>query len=62
MKRKKMRSEDAVRIRLLRQQYEANENAYRYGIISGKEYQETLNHVGMEIVMLEEKYGLYTEV
>ena len=62
MKRKKMRSEDAVRIRLLRQQYEANENAYRSGIISGKEYQETLNRVGMEIVMLEEKYGLYTEV
>ncbi len=57
-----MSSEDAVRIRFLRQQYEANENAYRSGIISGKEYQETLNRVGMEIVMLEEKYGLYTEV
>lgn len=61
MKKVKMDKDDAVKIRLLRQQYNANENARIAGMISEKEYQETLNRVGMEIVMLEEKYGLYDE-
>lgn len=61
VKKVKMDKDDAVKIRLLRQQYNANENARIAGMISEKEYQETLNRVGMEIVMLEEKYGLYDE-
>lgn len=55
-------NEDAIKIRLLRQQYAANEHAYKTGQISEDEYNQTLNLVGMQIVMLEEKYGLYTEV
>lgn len=60
-KRVKMSKDDADRIRYLRQQYTANENARMSGMISEEEYHETLNRVGMEIVMLEEKYGLYYE-
>ena len=58
----KMTHEDAGRIRFLRQQYTANENARIAGMISEEEYHETLNRVGMEIVMLEEKYSLYEEL
>lgn len=61
-KRIKMTKEDADRIRILRQQYNANENAKLAGMIQDKEYQEALNRIGMEIVMLEEKYGLYEEL
>ena len=61
-KRVKMTKEDADRIRILRQQYNANENAKLAGMIRDKEYQEALNRIGMEIVMLEEKYGLYEEL
>lgn len=57
-----MSKEDADRIRILRQQYNANENAKLAGMIQDKEYQDALNHIGMEIVMLEEKYGLYEEL
>lgn len=62
MKRRKtvkMTKEDADRIRILRQQYTANENARIAGMISDEEYHDSLNRIGMEIVMLEEKYGLY---
>jgi hypothetical protein len=55
-------NEDAIKIRLLRQQYAANEHAHLTGQISEDEYQQTLNLVGMKIVMLEEKYGLYEEL
>ena len=55
-------NEDAVKIRLLRQQYEANERAFKLGQIPEDEYNQTLNLVGMKIVMLEEKYGLYEEL
>ena len=55
-------NEDAIKIRLLRQQYAANERAFKLGQISEDEYQQTLNLVGMKIVMLEEKYGLYEEL
>lgn len=58
----KISNEDAIKIRLLRQQYEANERAFKLGQISEDEYQQTLNLVGMKIVMLEEKYGLYEEL
>ena len=58
----KMTKEDADRIRILRQQYNANENAKLAGMIQDKEYQDVLNRIGMEIVMLEEKYGLYEEL
>lgn len=58
----KMTKEDADRIRILRQQYNANENAKLAGMIQDKEYQDALNRIGMEIVMLEEKYGLYEEL
>ena len=58
----KMTKEDADRIRILRQQYNANENAKLAGMIRDKEYQDALNRIGMEIVMLEEKYGLYEEL
>ena len=61
-KRVKMSKEDTDRIRILRQQYNANENAKLAGMIQDKEYQEALNRIGMEIVMLEEKYGLYEEL
>ena len=61
-KRVKMTKEDADRIRILRQQYNANENAKLAGMIRDNEYQEALNRIGMEIVMLEEKYGLYEEL
>jgi len=61
-KRVKMSKEDADRIRILRQQYNANENAKLAGMIQDKEYQDALNRIGMEIVMLEEKYGLYEEL
>ena len=61
-KRVKMSKEDADRIRILRQQYNANENAKLAGMIQDREYQEALNRIGMEIVMLEEKYGLYEEL
>lgn len=61
-KRVKMSKEDADRIRILRQQYNANENAKLAGMIRDKEYQEALNRIGMEIVMLEEKYELYEEL
>lgn len=61
-KRVKMTKDDADRIRYLRQQYTANENARVAGMIEDKEYHETLNRIGMEIVMLEEKYGLYEEL
>ncbi|MBP3896430.1 MAG: hypothetical protein J6D57_01150 [Mogibacterium sp.] len=61
-KRVKMSKEDADRIRILRQQYNANENAKLAGMIQDKEYQEALNRIGMEIVMLEEKYGLYEKL
>ena len=61
-KKVKMTHEDADRIRILRQQYNANENAKLAGMIQDKEYQDALNRIGMEIVMLEEKYGLYEEL
>ena len=61
-KRVRMSKEDADRIRILRQQYNANENAKLAGMIRDKEYQDALNRIGMEIVMLEEKYGLYEEL
>lgn len=61
-KRVKISKDDADRIRYLRQQYTANENAHIAGMISDDEYHNTLNRVGMEIVMLEEKYGLYEEL
>lgn len=61
-KRVKMSKDDADRIRYLRQQYTANENARIANMIDDKEYHETLNRIGMEIVMLEEKYGLYEEL
>lgn len=61
-KRVKMTKEDADRIRILRQQYNANENAKLAGMIQDREYQDALNRIGMEIVMLEEKYGLYEEL
>lgn len=61
-KKVKMTKEDADRIRILRQQYNANENAKLAGMIRDKEYQDALNRIGMEIVMLEEKYGLYEEL
>ena len=61
-KRVKMTKEDADRIHILRQQYNANENAKLSGMIQDKEYQDALNRIGMEIVMLEEKYGLYEEL
>lgn len=61
-KRVKMSKEDADRIRILRQQYNANENAKLAGMIQDKEYQDALNRIGMEIVMLEEKYGLYEKL
>ena len=61
-KRVKMTKEDADRIRILRQQYNANENAKLAGMIQDKEYQDALNRIGMEIIMLEEKYGLYEEL
>ena len=61
-KRVKMSKEDADRIRILRQQYNANENAKLAGMIQDKEYQDALNRIGMEIVMLEETYGLYEEL
>ena len=61
-KRVKISKEDADRIRILRQQYNANENAKLAGMIQDKEYQDALNRIGMEIVMLEEKYGLYEEL
>lgn len=61
-KRVKMTKEDADRIRILRQQYNANENAKLAGMIRDREYQDALNRIGMEIVMLEEKYGLYEEL
>lgn len=61
-KRVRMSKEDADRIRILRQQYNANENAKLAGMIQDKEYQDALNRIGMEIVMLEEKYGLYEEL
>jgi hypothetical protein len=57
-----MTKEDADRIGILRQQYNANENAKLAGMIQDKEYQDALNRIGMEIVMLEEKYGLYEEL
>ena len=59
IKKVKMTKEDADRIRILRQQYTANENARIAGMISDEEYHDSLNRIGMEIVMLEEKYGLY---
>ena len=59
--RKKMTKEDADRIRYLRQQYTANENARVAGMINEAEYEDTLRRIGSEIVMLEEKYGLYEE-
>ena len=55
-------NEDSIKIRLLRQQYEANERAFKLGQISEDEYNQTLDLVGMKIVMLEEKYGLYEEL
>lgn len=61
-KRVKMSKDDADRIRYLRQQYTANENARIANMVDDKEYHETLNRIGMEIVMLEEKYGLYEEL
>ena len=61
-KRVRMSKEDADRIRILRQQYNANENAKLAGMIRDREYQDALNRIGMEIVMLEEKYGLYEEL
>ena len=61
-KKVKMTKEDADRIRILRQQYNANENAKLAGMIQDKEYQDALNRIGMEIVMLEEKYELYEEL
>lgn len=61
-KREKISKDDADRIRYLRQQYTANENARIANMIDDKEYHETLNRIGMEIVMLEEKYGLYEEL
>lgn len=61
-KRVKMSKDDADRIRYLRQQYTANENARIANMVNDKEYHETLNRIGMEIVMLEEKYGLYEEL
>lgn len=57
-----MSKDDADRIRYLRQQYTANENARIANMVDDKEYHETLNRIGMEIVMLEEKYGLYEEL
>lgn len=57
-----MSKDDADRIRYLRQQYTANENARIANMVNDKEYHETLNRIGMEIVMLEEKYGLYEEL
>ena len=61
-KRVKMTKEDEDRIRILRQQYNANENAKLAGMSRDREYQDALNRIGMEIVMLEEKYGLYEEL
>lgn len=60
-RRPKISKEDAVKLRLLRQQYTANENARLYGMINENEYQNSLNKIGIEIVMLEEKYGLYEQ-
>ena len=61
-KRVKMTKEDADRIRILRQQYNANAQEKLAGMNQDQEYQDALNRIGMEIVMLEEKYGLYEEL
>lgn len=57
-----MSSADEFRLRALRCQYEINERNRILGIITEEEYQQTLQHVGSEIVYLEEKYGLYEEL
>lgn len=53
---------DEFRLRALRRQYEINERDRILGVITEEEYQQTLQHVGSEIVYLEEKYGLYEEL
>lgn len=58
----KMSEDDETRLRILRQQFTANEDHRRNGLITDAEYLDTLNRVGMEIVALEEKYGLYEEL
>lgn len=58
----KMSEADEFRLRSLRCQYEVNERNKRLGIINEEEYQMTLQNVGMQIVYLEEKYGLYEEL
>lgn len=57
-----MSAADEYRLRSLRCQYEVNERNKRLGIVSDEEYQMTLQNVGMQIVYLEEKYGLYEEL
>lgn len=57
-----MSKEDEMLYRRLRAMYNANESAFALGKIGSKEYQQNLNTIGMQIVYLEEKYGLYEEL
>jgi len=57
-----MSREDEMLYRSLRQMYNANESAFALGKIGSKEYEQNLNTIGMQIVYLEEKYGLYEEL
>lgn len=57
-----MSREDEMLYRSLRTMYNANESAFALGKIGSKEYEQNLNTIGMQIVYLEEKYGLYEEL
>jgi hypothetical protein len=57
-----MSKEDEMLYRSLRAMYNANESAFALGKIGSKEYEQNLNTIGMQIVYLEEKYGLYEEL
>ena len=49
---------DAMTIRLLRQQFDANESQYRLKMISEEEYLNNLQTLDAKITALEDKYGM----
>lgn len=49
---------DRFTIRLLRQEWNANESQYRLKMISEEEYQTNLQTLDAKITALEDKYGL----
>ena len=49
---------DIMAIRLLRQQYDANESQYRLKMISEEEYLNNLQTLDAKITALEDKYGM----